>query len=90
MTISVGILPEVPSIVNDFGLVGVSISSIISNGRLSVGDPPLTVARRCLGSTCTGRVNCGDSEPLLNTSLSVSLPSVASLQINRLGVQTNC
>ena len=79
MTISVGMLAVDPSIVNDFGLVGVSRSSITSNGRLSVGDPPLTVALRCLGSTCTGRVNCGDSEPLLNTSLSVSLPSVASL-----------
>ena len=81
MTISVGMLPDVPSIVKDLGLVGVSISSMTSNGLLSVGDPPLTVARRCFGSTRTGRVNCGDSDPLLNTSLSVSLPSVASLEI---------
>ena len=80
MTISVGMFPDVPSIVNDLGLVGVSISSITKSGRLKVGDPPLTVARRCLGSMRTGSVNWGDSEPLLNTSLSVSLPSVASLQ----------
>ena len=79
MTISVGILAVEPSMVNDLGLVGVSKSSMMSRGRLRVGDPPLTVALRCLGSTITGRVNCGDSEPLLNTSLSVSLPSVASL-----------
>lgn len=64
--------------VNDFGRVGVSGSSIPSRVRLRVGEPPLTVARRCFGSVITGRVYWGDSDPLLNTSLSVSLPSSLS------------
>ena len=89
MMISCGMFPVVLAIVNDFGLPGVSISSMTSRGRDKVGDPPLTVARRCLGSGCTGRVywvNCGDSEPLRNTSLSVSLPSLVSLKwIEELG-----
>ena len=61
--------------VKDLGRVGVSGSSIPSRVRLRVGEPPLTVARRCLGSEMTGRVYWGDSDPLLNTSLSVSFPS---------------
>lgn len=81
--ISWGISADAVAIVNDLGLVGVSISSMTNKGLESVGDPPLTVARRCLGSGCTGKVNwvnCGDSEPLRNTSLSVSLPSFVSLK----------
>lgn len=62
-----------PVIVNDLGLVGVS--SILSKVRLSVGEPPLTVARLCWVLVTTGRVYCGDSDPLRKTSLSVSLPS---------------
>lgn len=81
--ISCGMFPVVLGIVKDFGLLGVSISSITKRGRVKVGEPPLTVARLCLGSGCTGRVywvNWGDSEPLRNTSLSVSLPSLVSLK----------
>lgn len=64
--------------VKDLGRVGVSGSSIPSRVRLRVGEPPLTVARRCFGSVITGRVYWGDSDPLLNTSLSVSFPSSLS------------
>ena len=58
MMISCGMLPVVLAMVNDLGLVGVSMSSMTRRGRERVGEPPLTVARRCFGSGVTGNVNC--------------------------------
>lgn len=50
MIISWGMFPVVLAMVKDFGRLGVSMSSMTSSGRERVGEPPLTVALRCLGS----------------------------------------